>query len=61
MSYLIQSEAEAKYPVHSAQGSDHKAWAKRIIYRLERGDNTLIPVQIQFAKEALGIEEKAAA
>lgn len=52
MSTLIRAEAEAKYPTKTSQGIDHKAWARRFIYRAERKDRTLLPIQIQFAYEA---------
>lgn len=37
--------------------TDPKAWAKRIMYRFEKGDKTVNLVQIQFASEALGIKK----
>jgi GTPase SAR1 family protein len=47
-------EAEAKYPIYlTGNKMDQKAWAKRIWERHERGDKTLLPVQVAFAKEAL--------
>lgn len=41
----------------AADKTDHKAWAKRILERLARGDKTLSMVQIQFAKEAMNASE----
>lgn len=61
MSMQIQLEASAKFPMHTTHGTDHKAWAKRILHRLERGDKSLLAVQIQFAKMALNIKDEVAA
>lgn len=58
MSAVLRSEAEAKYPYRNTAGVDYKAWAKRIIYREERGDKDLLMVQVRFAKEALNINEE---
>jgi hypothetical protein len=33
---------------------DHRAWARRILEREARGDKSLILIQVQFAKEAMG-------
>lgn len=33
--------------------TDHKRWAKRILKRAAGGDKTLMPIQIQFAREAM--------
>lgn len=38
--------------------TDPKEWAKRIMYRFEKGDKTVNLVQIQFASEALGIKKQ---
>lgn len=51
----IRFEAEAKYPLLTTNGRDYQAWAKRLVYRFQRGDKTLMHIQIQFAHEALGI------
>lgn len=59
-SYL-QDQAADQFPYLLAGGQyDHKAWAKRIIYREERRDSSLMPIQVQFARQALDmtIEEK---
>jgi hypothetical protein len=56
MSAQVKAEAEAKYPIHTSNGFDHKAWAKRFIYRAERNDKTLLPIQIQFAYQAFEME-----
>lgn len=53
MSETIRLEAEAKYPVLTTAGRDHKAWAKRIVYRNERGAKDLKNCQIQCAYPAL--------
>ena len=55
MSYL-REEAAAKFPYNTPAGYDYKAWAKRIIWRLEQGDKDLLNVQINFAREALDIK-----
>lgn len=53
MSARLRAEAEAKYPNIMADGKqDYKAWARRFIYRAERGDKDLLPIQIQFAYAA---------
>lgn len=57
MSLAIKFEADAKYPVWTTQGQDHKAWAKRILYRAERGDKDITVLQVAFAKEAMSIKE----
>lgn len=58
MSLQLQGEAEAKFPYLTAAGNDHKCWAKRIIYRQERGDKTLTTLQVNFARAALNIDQK---
>lgn len=55
MSAVLRSEAEAKYPTKTATGIDYKAWAKRFVYRAERGDRDLLSVQILFAYQALDL------
>jgi hypothetical protein len=35
----------------------HKRWAKRIMERHQRGDKTLLPVQVSMAKAALNASE----
>lgn len=55
MTYL-REEAAAKYPYNTTSGYDYKAWAKRILYREEKGDKDLLATQIKFAKEAMNIE-----
>lgn len=37
--------------------TDHKLWAKRIMKRHQDGDKTLLPIQINMAKEALEAHE----
>lgn len=56
MSAQLKGEAEAKYPMDTSNGCDHKAWAKRFVYRAERGDKDLLPIQIIFGYMALGLE-----
>jgi hypothetical protein len=53
MSLQIELEAAAHFPVVTVMGRDCKAWAKRILFREERGDKTLMPIQVRFAKEAM--------
>lgn len=57
MSQTLTYEAAAKYPFHTSVGRDEKAWAKRFIYRAERNDRSLLPIQIDFAYMALGLEK----
>jgi len=51
----LYHESRQAVPLMTVNGRDEKAWAKRLIWRLENGDTELMPIQIQFAKEALGI------
>lgn len=53
MSVAIYHEAEARYPYKHSTGYDHLAWAKRIIYRNEHGDKSLLLCQIKCAYEAM--------
>lgn len=57
MSIQLQGEAEARFPYLTTAGNDHKCWAKRIMYRQERGDKTLTTLQINFARAALNIDQ----
>lgn len=57
MSIAIKLEAEAKYPIWTQTGKDYRAWAKRLLYRAEKGDKTVTVLQVSFAKEALNIED----
>lgn len=53
MSAKLEAEAKEQYPNVRHDGAiDHKAWARRFIYRAERGDRDLLPIQIQFAYAA---------
>lgn len=56
MSHTLMMEAEARFPYRTVNGIDHKAWAKRILFREERRDASLLPVQVTFAKQAMGLE-----
>lgn len=58
MSAALESEANAMYPF---QNKDHKAWAKRIIYRAAHGDKDLLLVQVKFARMAMDIKDEVAA
>lgn len=54
MSAALIAQAEAHHPRVTAEGhSDEKCWARRFIFRAERGDKDLLPIQIQFAYLAL--------
>lgn len=54
-----RSAAEAQFPYLIGDNQrDHLAWAKRIMFREERKDSHLMPVQVQFAKMALGLIEQ---
>lgn len=50
-----RSEAAARYPFNGSSGFDHKAWARRIIYREERKCSHLMPIQVTDAKMALDL------
>lgn len=39
--------------------NDEKRWAKRILERDKRGDKTLLPIQVKFAREAREVKEAA--
>lgn len=56
MSIVLTKEAEAMHPLVSNGQTDFKAWAKRFIYRYERGDKELTHIQIRFAHEALDMK-----
>ena len=55
-----RAEAAARFPFATAAGHDHMAWAKRIQFRAERSDKTLIPIQVAFARQALNLKPEAA-
>lgn len=61
MSLQIQLEAKARYPLVTNAGRDDKAWAKRILWRREQGDKDLMPIQVRFAEEAMGMQGREAA
>jgi hypothetical protein len=50
----IRERAEAEFPMRTVTGVDNLAWAKRILFREQHGDKDLMPIQVQFAKQALG-------
>ena len=60
MSAALEEAAKAQHPFATTHGPDCKAWAKRILYRLERGDKDLLSVQIQFAKMAMNVVDEVA-
>lgn len=53
-----RSAAEARFPLLTVNGRDERAWAKRIMYREQLKDRTLMPIQVQFAKIALNVEQE---
>lgn len=42
-------------------GRDFKAWAKRILWREEHGDKSLLSIQVKFAKMAMDIKDEVPA
>jgi hypothetical protein len=52
----LYHEAAERYPVNLPTGPDRLAWAKRLHWRSENGDNTLTHIQVQFARQALGLD-----
>lgn len=48
-----RAEAAARFPFATTAGHDHMAWAKRIQFRRQRGDTSLMPIQVTFATQAL--------
>lgn len=60
MSRNLHAEAFGVHPTLTHAGRDEKAWAKRIVWRQENGDRDLMPIQIQFARQALDIKPEAA-
>lgn len=60
MSFVLCSEASARYPYNTTRGYDHLSWAKRIMHRENGGDKTLSMIQVRFAKKALGIVDDSA-
>lgn len=53
----IREQAESAHPLRTTAGRDELAWAKRIMYREQHKDRDLMPIQVDFAKRALGIKE----
>jgi hypothetical protein len=53
MSTALRLESEAKFPDVTAGGRrDYVAWAKRFVYRYERGDNDIKKAQIGRSKRS---------
>lgn len=50
----VLSELGASSIGKSATGRDEKRWAKKIFERKAQGDKTLSPLQVNFAREAMG-------
>lgn len=63
MSLTLELEASALFKFHDKDRgvTDHKAWARRIMYREERKDPDLLTIQVKFAKMALEIKDEVAA
>lgn len=55
MSRHIIDAAKLAHPAVTPQGRDFKAWARQILYREEHGDKELTALQVNFAREALGL------
>jgi hypothetical protein len=51
--------AAATHPYNTTRGHDHLAWAKRIMLREQHRDPELMAIQVTFAKQALGLVDKA--
>lgn len=51
--------AETQVIKHDSDKVDHKRWAKKIMERHRNGDKTLLPIQVQFAREALAAKHDA--
>lgn len=47
-------ELGAATVIKDGAGRDAKRWAHAILERVARGDKTLLPIQVQFAKQAMG-------
>ena len=58
MSYVLESEAEARFPMWVNGQRDYKAWAKRILYRIERNDKDVTKVQADAAERAMNIKQR---
>lgn len=58
MSRVTELEALARFHFNTSRGFDHLAWAKRIIYREERGDKSLSVLQVKFAQMALDPQQQ---
>jgi hypothetical protein len=54
-----RSAASAAHPDWIGEVRDHKAWAKRLVYRVIHGDKDVSSLQERFAKEALGLDQNA--
>lgn len=58
VSAALEAEASALFPTKTTYGFDHKAWARRFVWREERGDKDLLTIQVKFAKMALDIKDE---
>lgn len=52
----LYHEAIVRFPTVTAAGRDYLAWAKRFVWRDEQGDKSMMPIQTQFARQALGLD-----
>ncbi len=58
----IEKQAIDRFPRDFVGGGrDFKAWAKRILWREEQGDLSLLSIQVSFAKIAMNVKEEATA
>jgi hypothetical protein len=53
-----RNAASQHHPEWHGEVRDHKAWAKRIMFRVEHGDKGITSLQERFAREALGLDTK---
>lgn len=56
MSQKLISDAIVAHPQYINGIYDHKAWAKRFVYRYQHGDKTLTTIQIRFSHDALELD-----
>lgn len=61
MTAPVRFDAATARPAPAAAGVDNKEWARRILAREARGDKRLLPIQVRFAREALGMRAEVAA
>lgn len=59
MSSPVRFDPATARPAGSSAGVDNKDWARKILAREARGDKTLLPIQVRFAREALDVRPEA--